>query len=179
MIKQVIRKAYWDVEKEENWLNHMASMGMALLDYSWCRYVFVQSQPNEYIYRIELLENHHNHYESIAYIQFLEENGIECVAKYMRWVYLRKRSCDGPFEMYTDMESRCRYYKRLSLFYSTLFALEFSAGLLNLVIGIVNGSAINIILSTPVFLLAALFAKLNAPIKMKIKKYSQEKIVRE
>ncbi|MBP7175599.1 MAG: DUF2812 domain-containing protein [Thermoclostridium sp.] len=57
------------------------------------------SQPNEYIYRIELLENHHSHNDSIAYVQFLEENEIECVAKHMRWIYLRRKSCDGPFEI--------------------------------------------------------------------------------
>lgn len=178
-MKQVIRKAYWDVEKEENWLNSMAAMGMALIDYSWCRYLFEQAPPNEYIYRIEFLENHHTHSESVAYIEFLEEAGIECVAKYMRWVYLRKKTSDGPFDIYTNMESRCSYYKRLLLFYRSFLFMELFAGVFNLVIGIANGSVTNIILSTPVFCLAVLFYKLLIPVKMKIKKYQQEKIVRE
>lgn len=178
-MKQVIRKAYWDVEKEENWLNSMSAMGMALIDYSWCRYVFEQAPPNEYVYRVELMENHHTHSDSAAYIQFLEENGIECVAKYMRWIYLRKKAVDGPFDMYTDMESRYRYYKRVSLFYQSFMYMELIVGIMNLALGIINRTAINIVLSVPVLLFAALFAKINAPIRMKIKKYELERIVRE
>lgn len=178
-MKQVIRKAYFDVEKEENWLNSMSAMGLALTDYSWCRYAFEQAQPNEYIYRIELLENHHIHADSVAYIQFLEENGIECVTKYMRWIYLRKKTADGPFDMYTDIESRLLYYKRLYFFYQSLFIMELVAGVSNLVIGVVNGSSLNLALSIPVLLIAFLCARINFPIRMKIKKYEQEKIIRQ
>jgi hypothetical protein len=97
----------------------------------------------------------------------------------MRWVYLRKKAADGPFDMYTDMESRHRYYKRLIIFYQTLFILEFGAGFFNLVIGAVNRSALNLGLAIPVLCLALLFAKIMVPIKMKIKKYEQERIIRE
>jgi len=37
---------------------------------------------------IELLENQATHAESGAYIRFLEDNGVECVASHMRWIYL-------------------------------------------------------------------------------------------
>ncbi len=43
-MRQVIRTIFFDVEKEENWLNSMSAMGLALIDYSWCRYVFEQAQ---------------------------------------------------------------------------------------------------------------------------------------
>jgi hypothetical protein len=178
-MKQVIRKAYYDIEKEESWLNSMSAMGLALIDYSWCRYVFEQAQPNEYTYRIDLLDNHHTHSASAAYIQFLEENGIECVARYMRWIYLRKKTADGPFDIYTDMESRYRHYKRLKLFYRSLINLELAAGLLNLAIGIINRSTLNLVTAIPVLCLALLLTKITAPIQAKIKKYEQERIIRE
>jgi hypothetical protein len=176
---QVIRKAYWDYEKEESWLNQMSAMGMALIDYSWCRYVFEQAQPNEYIYRLELLKNHHSHPDSISYIRFLEESGVECVAKYMRWIYLRKKASEGPFDIYTDLESKYKYYKRVFAFWNTLFLFEFSIGLFNLLIGIINGTAINLICSIPCLCFAIVFAKVNLRNKMRIKKYEQERTIHE
>ena len=38
-MKQVVWKAYYNYEKEENWLKEMSAKGMALISYSWCRYV--------------------------------------------------------------------------------------------------------------------------------------------
>lgn len=102
----IVHKAFWDFEKEEQWLNTMSARGLALSDYSWCRYVFADTPENRYIYRIELLENLPTHPESMAYLRFLEENGVECVASYMRWVYLRKNASEGPFDIYTDIDSR-------------------------------------------------------------------------
>lgn len=90
-MKYIVRKAYWDYEKEEKWLNEMSAKGMALTDYSWCRYVFKEEANNQYTYRIELLKDMPTHPESIAYLRFLEESGVECVATYMRWAYLRKK----------------------------------------------------------------------------------------
>ena len=83
-MKFVIWKAYWDYEKEERWLNEMSARGLAMSDYSWCRYVFVDAQKGEYNYRIELLENMPTHPESMAYLRFLEESGVEVVTTYMR-----------------------------------------------------------------------------------------------
>lgn len=33
-MKHIVRKAYWNYEKEENWLNEMSAKGLALIDYS-------------------------------------------------------------------------------------------------------------------------------------------------
>lgn len=55
-MKQVIRKAFWNYEKEEHWLNTMSAKSLAMTNYSWCRYVFEEEPRGEYIYRIELTE---------------------------------------------------------------------------------------------------------------------------
>lgn len=137
-MKHVVWKAYWDFEKEEKWLNEMSSKGMALTDYTWCRYVFAETPNNEYIYRLELLEHAPTHAESRAYIRFLEESGIECVATYQRWIFLRKKSSEGPFDIYSDIESKINHYRRVSTFLGTL-------GLLNLFLFLVN--VVNMIVS--------------------------------
>lgn len=62
-MKRIIRKAYINYEKEEQWLNKMCSEGFALIDYSWCKYTFEECKPNRYIYRLEMLKNHSNNIE--------------------------------------------------------------------------------------------------------------------
>jgi hypothetical protein len=60
-MKHIVWKAYWNFEKEEKYLNEMSSKGLALTDYSWCRYVFEEAPRGEWVYRIELLENYPTH----------------------------------------------------------------------------------------------------------------------
>ncbi|HML69685.1 hypothetical protein SDC9_158734 [bioreactor metagenome] len=187
-MKYIVHKPYWDFEKEEAWLNEMSARGMALSDYSWCRYVFTDSPNSQYIYRIELLDNLPTHPESIAYLRFLEENGVECVASYMRWVYLRKNAADGPFDIYTDIDSKIKHYQRINLLWSTLMIVEFIVGGMNVAIGIINlsiGEHLgnfsygNIGLGVSLLLFGLMFLLLGAPLRRKIKKLRQEKTIHE
>jgi hypothetical protein len=186
----VIRKIYYDYEKEENWLNEMSAKGMALTNYSWCKYVFTETPSNEYIYRLELLENLPTHSKSIEYIKFLEETGVECIATYMRWLYLRKKSSEGAFDIYSDIESKIKHYNRINVIWNTVMCLEFIASLFNIVIGIstfVIGYKLgtfrignfNILLSLPTFLFGLLFLSLGWQNRKKIKKLKLEKSIRE
>ncbi|MBX4263913.1 DUF2812 domain-containing protein [Clostridium estertheticum] len=187
-MKHIIRKLYSDFEKEEKWLNEMSAKGMALIDYSWCKYVFTETQNNEYTYRIELLENLPSHEKSIEYINFLEESGVEYVAKYIRWVYFRKKSSEGTFDIYSDIESKIKHYKRINVFWSTFMGIEFMAGLSNIVIGIVNlnignrlgdFNMVNIIMGALLVLFGLAFLRLGSSIRKKIKNFQQEKMIRE
>lgn len=187
-MKYVVRKAFWDYEKEEKWLNEMSAKGMALTDYSWCRYVFEETAPAQYTYRIDLLHNEPTNPESVAYIRFLEESGIECVSTYRLWVYLRKKASEGPFELYTDIDSRINHYKRIYAFWKSLMVIEFMGGSTNLLIGIINLSVnkplgnfpyINIVIGVPLVALGFLFLFMGRPLRNKIKKLEQEKTIRE
>lgn len=109
-MKHVIRKPYWSFENEEKWLNDMAAQGLALTSYSWCRYEFEDSDKETYTYHIELLDHSAKHPISKKYIAFLEETSIEHVSTYMRWVYLRKKTSDGPFNLYSDIDSKIASY---------------------------------------------------------------------
>jgi len=131
-MKKIIHKAFWNYEKEEQWLNGLAVRGLALTDYSWMRYVFEETEPGKYIYQVELLEKSPQNPESELYLRFLEDAGVEVVASYMKWVYLRKEAADGPFAVYSDNDSKIRYLKRVRCFWTGLLVLEFTAGLLNL-----------------------------------------------
>lgn len=185
-MKHVVRKLFWDYEKEENWLNEMSVKGLALSDYSWRRYVFLETLNNEYTYRIELLDNPPTHPESIAYIKFLEENGVECISSTANWVYLRKKSSEGVFDIYTDIESKINHYKRINRLWNSVMWLEFLLGVFNVIIGLMNHglalkniSFINIIFGGLLILLGLVFLKVGTPIRKKIKKLQQEKLIRE
>ena len=187
-MKHVIHKAMWDYEKEERWLNEMSAKGLAMTDYSWCRYVFTDAPSGQYIYRIELLENLPTHPESLAYLRFLEENGVEFVASYMRWVYLRKPAADGPFDIYTDIDSKINHYRRINLVWTVMMIAEFIAGGMNIAIGIINlniGERLgnfsygNLTIGIAVSLLGVMFLLLGAPLRKMIKKLRQEKAIHE
>lgn len=184
-MKHVVHKVYADYEREEKWLNEMSARGLMLTDYSWCRYVFEEAPKGEYIYRIELLENWPTHPESVAYIRFLEENGIECAGVYMRWVYLRKKASEGPFDIYSDIDSKIRHYRRVNALWSTLMALELSAGVMNVGVGIADvtmGKGIgsdNILLGGLLILLGIIFFWLGGQGRRKIRLLKRERAVRE
>lgn len=135
-MRTVIWKAYMNYEKEEVWLNLMASKGFVLIDYAWCRYVFEDSLPGEYTFRIELMEHHPNRPEGREYIKFMEENGVECVATFLRWVYFRKKASDGAFDIYSDIDSRLRHYQRVFRFQLILACLNIMLGLFNLILSL-------------------------------------------
>ena len=121
----------WDFDKEERWLNEMAAKGLALVDTGFCKYEFEECVPGEYQVRLELLENHLAHAESRKYIQFIESTGAEQVGNFFRWVYFRKRTADGPFDLYSDLDSRIKHLKRI-------IALVLPISAANLCIGFSN-----------------------------------------
>ena len=131
MKKHVIHKLFFDFEKEEAWLNQMASKGMNFIDFTFMRYLFEEGTPGEFIYRIELLPQLATHPESQAYIKFMESVGVEYVGKWARWVYFRKKSSEGSFEIFSDIDSKIKHYK-------SIFMLFLVVGLANAMPAAIN-----------------------------------------
>ncbi|WHY84075.1 DUF2812 domain-containing protein [Neobacillus novalis] len=183
-MKRVMRKIFVDFEREEKFLNEMAANGLALTQYSFCKYVFEDAPKGEYIYRLELLEHPINHQESQDYIQFMEETGAELVTSYHRWVYFRKKAADGEFTIYSDNDSKLRHYKRIMLLFWFVIGLNMFAGLLNLFLGNLGSSIgrppINTYLSIVSFSIAVLLLLfLVIPLRKKIARLDKEKKIRE
>lgn len=183
-MKHIVRKAFLDYEKEEKWLNEMAAKGLALTDYSWCRYVFEETLPGEYSYRLELLENVVIHPESRKYIEFLEETGVEQVAAYMRWVYFRKKTKDGPFDLYSDIDSKLGHYQRVFQLWFILTIAELLIGFSNTMMGVTQSlmgrSGFNLWMGIPLLALGLLLLfALVIPLHRKIKWLKAEKAVME
>lgn len=183
-MKHIIRKAYWNYEKEEKWINEMSAKGLAMVDYSWCRYVFVDAEPGEYTYRIELLPQHAGHIESKKYIEFLESTGAEHVASYMRWIYCRKKTVDGPFDLFSDIDSRIKHYQRVSVFWWALTMAELSIGISNIVIGTTGNdysriANMNVVMGTVCVAIGVAIFFVGRNVRKKIRKLKKQQTIME
>ena len=70
------------------------------------------------------------------YLSFMEDAGAEYVGRMLQWVYFRKKLTDGPFDLFSDIDSRIRHLERVG---NPLLVL----GLANLAIGITNSIQAN------------------------------------
>lgn len=107
-------KFTFDKDEEQEWLNDYAQQGWAMAGFFAGMVTFVPCQPGEYVYQIDLLPGKGlwaDNYED--YVIFMNEMDVEILQRWGRWVYLRKRSEDGPFEVYTDAASKREMYRRI------------------------------------------------------------------
>lgn len=179
-MKHVVHKAYWNWEREERWLNQMSAMGLALVDYSWCRYVFEETPPGEYIYRIELLDYLATNPVGRKYIQFVEETGAEFVSSYLRWVYFRKKAADGEFKLHSDIPSQIAHSKKVRALWCGFAIMELGIGFSNVMIGISPSvRPTNIVLGSLLFALGVAFASWAIQITYKIRRLKKELLIRE
>ena len=153
-------RVYFDKDLEEEWLKEMSSQGWGFKKFFLCVYTFEQCKPNEYNYQIDLLENWDGDRENFS--SFMEEAGVEVISQWYRWVYLRKKAVDGPFEMYTDAQSKIAQYSRIQRFFMIAmfieiicFIIEFNAlletgmfliGAFTVLIGIIIGVFLRMVL---------------------------------
>ena len=127
MATKVINKWFWvwDFDKEEQWLNTMAESRWVLERVNMCKYTFKSCEPGEYSIRLEM----HHHDE--AYIHFMEETGAEYVGRMAQWIYFRKKTSDGEFDIFSDLDSRSAHLRRIA-------GMLTGVGAANLIIGLAN-----------------------------------------
>ena len=125
--RRTIRKWFWvwEFEKEEEWLQEMAMNGWVLDGVGWCTYHFVKCEPGEYSVRLEM------HAADDDYIRFMEDTGAEFVGRVIQWVYFRKKTEEGPFDLFSDIDSRIAHLDKIG---KSLLLI----GMANLLIGLVN-----------------------------------------
>ena len=102
-------------EKTEAWLNALASEGLHCVRTSFLmhRYSFEQGEPGEYAYRITIMDHGLGHSDTIRYLAFLREDGVEYVSHGHRHFILRKKVADGAFDLYTDRKSQIKATRKL------------------------------------------------------------------
>ena len=115
-------KLYYDKDKETVWLNQMASEGWALKSFFAGFYKFEPCGKGEYIYQIDLGDTLYS--VSDEYRELMGELGVEIVVLWGYWIILRKRAADGPFELYTDVESKIEHYRKIRRMFKAVTILE-------------------------------------------------------
>ena len=138
MIKRVFR-LHLDYEKEEIWLNKMAQQGWMMKSFFLGLYQFVRETPGEYIYRVEMLPHRVSSPKNQSYLQFLQDMNVEIITAWVVWVIYRRKAEDGPFDVYSDIDSRIAHYGRISR-----FLLPF--GLFQLIMAVLQGYSLFIVL---------------------------------
>ena len=127
MERKIVKKWFWvwEFDKEEQWLNTMAQQGWVLDKVGFCRYEFIPCQPGEYTVRLEM----RSHDE--AYLGFMADTGAEYMGRMMKWIYFRRKTELGQFELFSDIDSRIAYLDKMC---RTLRGV----GIANLLIGVGN-----------------------------------------
>lgn len=169
----------WDFEKEEKWLNEMSSKGLQLVGVGFCKYVFEESLVDEYSYRLELLENRISSLESTSYIEFLEETGVEYIGSVFRWSYFRKKVAAGKFEIYSDLDSKIKHYKRILKLFILVTPINLISSFNNLTMYIENRLTPAIVISMLGFLVSILLGFGIFKVSKKISGLKKEKSIHE
>ena len=103
-------KLYFDKDKETAWLNEMSSNGWSMNGFFAGFYRFEPCEKGKYTYQIDF----GNKLFSVSddYKEFMAEADIEIVQTWGFWVFLRKLTAKGDFELYTDVDSQIDHYKK-------------------------------------------------------------------
>lgn len=118
-------KLYYDKDKETVWLNKMATEGWALKNFFAGFYKFEPCEKGEYIYQIDLGDTLYS--VSDEYRELMGELGVEIVVLWGYWIILRKRAVDGPFELYTDVDSEIEHYRKIRRMFKGAAIIELLA----------------------------------------------------
>ena len=125
---------YYDTDKETKWLNEMAEKGYAMEGFFLGFYFFEECMPGKYLYQIDFSEEFGRVHS--AYREFLAETGVEIIKIYGFWVYLRKKAEEGPFELYSDVESRVEHYGKIRKMFRIAVCIELICALVELFCGL-------------------------------------------
>ena len=180
-MKHTVIKTFtaWEFDKEEKWLNDMAAKGLHLCKVGPFKYVFEEGLPGEYVYRMELLDNQPKHQKSIQYISFIEDTGAEKIGSLSRWVYFRKKTDGGAFDLYSDIDSRIKHLDKIIAIPCTLLGLFIINGIAQLSTWLRLGRSLNLILLIEYLLLGSLTVYGLIRMLKKRKKLYKEKILHE
>lgn len=149
-------KLFFDTEKETKWLNEMSAKGYGLTDYGWGIYSFEKCLPGEYVYQIDIVDGFFNADDD--YREFMENIGVELVCMWGCWVILRKRAADGPFRLYTDVESGIEHYSQIRVLFRVAIAI-LTFCLATLLFNAISGSLSSLALAFVVMALAAVIIR--------------------
>lgn len=131
-------RIYFDKDKELEWLNRMSAEGWAMTRFILGFYWFTACAPGEYLYQVDFVRTFGR--VSKEYREFMEEIGVEIVQVWGFWVLVRRPASEGPFELYTDLDSGIAHYSSIRKMFRVALGIETACFFMELV-GALNGVA--------------------------------------
>lgn len=113
---------YLDKDKETAWLNQQAEKGLAMTKFFAGFYFFEECSPGEYTYQVDFGEKFFA--VSDNYREFMEENGIEIIQPWGFWIFLRRKTSEGAFLLYTDVDSSIEHYTKIKTMFKAAAIAE-------------------------------------------------------
>ena len=115
-------KLYFDKDKETQWLNEMSQKGWAMTGFFAGFYRFEPCEKGKYTYQIDF----GNEFFSVSddYREFMSDSDIEIIQSWGFWVFLRKQSSEGEFQLYTDVDSQIEHYKKIRNMFKAVTVIE-------------------------------------------------------
>ena len=93
------------VEEMERYLNKMSHEGWQCCEIVRNELRFVRGEQDEYTYRVQYFYESRDG-EKDDYLRTLGETGVALVGEYGEALILRKKTSDGAFELYSDLDSK-------------------------------------------------------------------------
>ncbi len=115
-------KLMFNKDKETDYLNEMAKQGYAMTGFFAGVYTFDSCRPGDYIYQVDITEGMFR--VSNDYREFMQEMGVEIICLWGPWVILRKKAAEGPFVLYTDVESTIEHYQKIKKMFKIATIVE-------------------------------------------------------
>lgn len=165
-------KLYYDKDEEEAWLKKMCLNGWAFKKFFLGFYTFKECEPGEYNYQIDLLDSWNG--EKRDYVAFMEDTGVEVICQWSRWVYLQKKASDGPFEMYTDFESKITHFNKIKNFFTVALLLEIICLFIEAMATVNTGSYVFGMFTVLLAVICLAILKIILKCKWKIQQYKHD-----
>ena len=85
-------------------------------------YRFEPCEKGKYTYQIDF----GNEFFSVSddYREFMSDSDIEIIQSWGFWVFLRKLSSEGEFQLYTDVDSQIEHYKKIRNMFKAVTVIE-------------------------------------------------------
>ncbi|MBT3274359.1 MAG: DUF2812 domain-containing protein [Spirochaetales bacterium] len=114
-MSKVVRKFFfvWGEEKEEAFLEEMASQGQRLVHVGFGKYVFEPDNPRQMVYKFDFRS--FDKIDEKEYLQLYEDAGWNFVSKFGGWSYFCREKSDDDIDLslFNDNASRRQKYKRI------------------------------------------------------------------
>ena len=188
-MRRVIHKIFWvwQLEKEQAWINEMASHGYSLEHAGRLTFEFEETEADLYTYKTLFLKGWADSEENRKYLKFLEEMGIKvvCYINYpgTTWIYTRALKADYPdgIDLFSDIDSRIKGMRVMAGYMIFVMLMMLSATLLNLwyAFGMGHFLPLNFICAAAVFVLSVFAAVATVRLFVNIGKLKKERAIHE